>query len=193
MKYTKVTFDPLELEFNEETKVLNGFAIGDTVEAALNKFSVTNGIATITDANGKAKGLQDAIGTGDIIAITDANGLDYDKYVILVYGDVNGDSKINLLDFVIIKNQILRGDRLEGLFLEAADVRPKTEGVDLLDFVGMKNYILKGTEIEQIRQEKAPEEVPGEDVEPGGEEEVPDEDIEEPDKEEEVPDEEIVE
>ena len=173
MKYTQVIFDPLELQFNEETKVLNGFAIGDTVEAALNKFSISNGLATITDADGKVKELTDVIATGDIIAITDANGLDFDKYTILVYGDVNGDSKVNLLDFVIIKNQILRGDRLEGLFLEAADVRPKTVGVDLLDFVGMKNYILKGTEIEQIRQTQTPEE----DVE------TPEEDVEVPDEE----------
>lgn len=183
MKYTQVTFDPLELQFNEESKVLNGFAIGDTVETALNKFTVTNGLATITDSEGKTKELTDVIATGDIIAITDANGLDFDKYTILVYGDVNGDSKINLLDFVIIKNQILRGDRLEGLFLEAADVRPKTEGVDLLDFVGMKNYILKGTEIEQIRQPQTPEE----DVE------IPEEDVEDPKEDEEVSDEEIVE
>ena len=174
MKYTQVQFDPLELQLNEETKVINGFAIGDTVETALNKFSISNGLATITDSNGKAKELTDVIATGDIIVITDANGLDFDKYTILIYGDVNGDSKINLLDFVIIKNQILRGDRLEGLFLEAADVRPKTEGVDLLDFVGMKNYILKGTEIEQIRQTQTPEE---DDESSEGEGEVSDEEI----------------
>ena len=160
-KFTNAVFDPLELQFNEETKVINGFEIGDTVEIALSKMAVANGTLAIVDKNGKAKELTDIIATGDSVVVYEGSGFEVERYTILIYGELSGDGKINLLDFVIIKNQILKGDRLEGVFLEAANVRPKTEGVDLLDFVGMKNYILKGTVIEQIRQV---EEVPDEEV-----------------------------
>lgn len=56
-------------------------------------------------------------------------------------GDVNGDGKISALDYVAIKNHILKIKALSGNQASAADVN-KDGKISALDYVAVKNHIL---------------------------------------------------
>ena len=147
----QVDFNPMDLQVNDKTGIINGFIIGDTVESALSKMEVTNGTAVIVDSKGNVKGKDAIIGTGDVLRILDSSELEYCKYTILMYGDVNGDGKTDLFDFAYMKKQILKKNGLDGIYLMAADTYPDSEGLDLFDIAVIKRYILKNVEIPQKR------------------------------------------
>lgn len=148
---TQVSFNPMDLQINDETGIINGFVIGDTVETALSKIEVTNGTAVIMDSKGNIKEKDALIGTGDVLRILDSSNLEYRKYIVMMYGDVNGDGKTDLFDFAYMKKQILKKNGLEGIYLTAADTYPDSEGLDLFDIAVIKRYILKNVEISQKR------------------------------------------
>ena len=56
-------------------------------------------------------------------------------------GDVNGDNKITSMDYVMIKNHILKISSLSGKGAKAADVN-KDGKISSMDYVMIKNHIL---------------------------------------------------
>ena len=152
IKYTETTLNHKELQLNTETSVLNGFTIGETVESAISKLEVFNGTLQIRDSAGKVKANDSVIATGDVLWLIDNNGFDYKSYTILIYGDVNGDGKIDLFDFAYVKKVILENTGLTGIYLEAGDAYEASEGINLFDFAVIKKYILEKTEIPQLRE-----------------------------------------
>lgn len=56
-------------------------------------------------------------------------------------GDVNGDNKISSMDYVLIKNHILKISTLKGSSAKAADVN-KDGKISSMDYVMIKNHIL---------------------------------------------------
>lgn len=149
VRYTKTSFDKKSLQINGA--YVNGFAIGDTVASAKEKFSVENGSAKIVDSDGKDKADTALIGTGDYIIVYDLGGYEYHKYQILIYGDVNGDGKVNLFDYAYLKKHHWVSPFLTGIRQEAANVSTRTSNVDLFDMAVMKNYIWKDGNISQTR------------------------------------------
>ena len=81
--------------------------------------------------------------TGDSIEFI-INNLKSFKYKISVLGDVNGDGKISALDYVRIKNHIMKTTSInEDVQLIAADVNDDRK-ISALDYVRIKNYIMNG-------------------------------------------------
>ena len=50
---------------------------------------------------------KDIIATGDRLVINDNSGNEYASYTFVVYGDINGDGEIDLIDIVAVKRHIL--------------------------------------------------------------------------------------
>lgn len=146
-RLTKVSVDFKELILKDQ--YIHNFAVGDTVNTALQRLKVTGGTAQITDSSGNVKSGDKIIGTGDMLRIHDSNGALYMSKNIVIYGDVNGDGKIDIYDFAYIRKLIIKKTGLSGIFLEAADIHKKNKGVDIYDFAVMRRYIIKGTAIEQ--------------------------------------------
>ena len=74
------------------------------------------------------------IGTGNKIQVKE-NGNILREYQILVYGDTNGDGKINSIDLFVLQRHILEIESLEGIYRKAGNVRKtgtKPTSVDLL-------------------------------------------------------------
>ncbi|MDE5984559.1 MAG: dockerin type I repeat-containing protein, partial [Eubacterium sp.] len=80
------------------------------------------------------------IGTGDILKIVSDDGI-FEQFTVILYGDVNGDGEIDLLDIVRLKRNMLGWIDLSDIYMKAADVNRK-DGVDLIDIVAIKNHIL---------------------------------------------------
>ena len=66
----------------------------------------------------------------------------------MIYGDVNGDGDIAILDLVYVKRHLLSVIKLEGAFAKAADVNKKN-GIEILDLVYVKRALLGVISISQ--------------------------------------------
>lgn len=154
-KYTQTIVDFKLLQSNPGTKYINGFGVGDTVDTAKSRMAVTNGSVLIKDSKGNVKSNDAVIGTGDVLCVLDGNGFEYARYTIIIYGDVNGDGKIDLFDFAYVKKMILENKGLTGVYLTAGDTYQQSEGINLFDFAVIKKYILEKTPIPQVRESEA--------------------------------------
>jgi uncharacterized repeat protein (TIGR02543 family) len=65
---------------------------------------------------------------------------------IIVTGDVNGDGKITLTDYILMKSHILETSQLAGAFSKAGDINGDSR-ISLTDYVKMKSHLL---DIEKI-------------------------------------------
>lgn len=88
------------------------------------------------------------IGTGSKILIRDMNGTGVKEYACIVYGDVNGDGQVDIVDMLYMKRHILGTSSLGGLKEIAADVNKKG-GIDIVDMLYMKRHILGRSYISQ--------------------------------------------
>ena len=65
-------------------------------------------------------------------------------YTNIVRGDINGDAKISALDYVMVKNHIMRTSTINGeIYNLAADVNSDGK-ITALDYVSIKNTIMEG-------------------------------------------------
>ena len=83
--------------------------------------------------------------TGDVITFD--NGKDKLEFTYVLFGDMNGDNNINLVDLVHVRNIILEQSNLKGAYKAAGDINHDGK-IDLADLIFVRNDIL-GTPIEQ--------------------------------------------
>ena len=86
--------------------------------------------------------------TGDTVTIYRNDGTQYAKWTVLLYGDVNGDGKIDNSDRVKIRNHVLATSKLSGVYAVAADVN-KDGQVNNSDRVKVRNHVLGTSLINQ--------------------------------------------
>ena len=148
-RLTKVSVDFKELKLKDQ--YIHNFAVGDTVDTAFQRLKVTGGTAQITDSSGNVKSGDKIIGTGDMLRIHDSNGSLYMSKNIVIYGDVNGDGKIDMFDAAYLKKHVWINPFLTGIKLEAANVYEKSEGIDIMDMAVIKKCMWYGGTINQKR------------------------------------------
>lgn len=148
-RLTKVSVDFKDLKLKDS--YIHNFAVGDTVNTALQRLKVTGGTAQITDSSGNVKSVDKIIGTGDMLRIHDTNGTLYMSKNIVIYGDVNGDGKIDMFDAAYLKKHVWIQPFLTGIKLEAANVYEKSEGIDIMDMAVIKKCMWYGGTINQKR------------------------------------------
>lgn len=133
---------------DSDNMYISGVKAGDNAGTVLGNVRTQNATAYICNRNGDRKGDGDIIATGDRLVINDNSGNEYASYTFVVYGDINGDGEIDLIDIVKIKRHILELSQLNGEFLRAADIN-RDGDVDLIDIVAVKRHILGMKEITQ--------------------------------------------
>ena len=86
----------------------------------------------ITNSNGTAE--TGNVGTGDQVRVYDSAGALKFTYNVVIYGDTNGDGRINAQDLLLIQKNNIRVSTLNGVFSSAADVNKdgKVNAQDLL-------------------------------------------------------------
>ena len=93
------------------------------------------GNCTVLSASGKTLSAQDYVTTGCTLLIGDQ------RFTIVIYGDVNGDGFVDVLDLVNMQNALLGKSRLMGCCAQAADIDRNGE-MDILDLIQVQNHIL---------------------------------------------------
>ncbi len=91
---------------------------------------------------------EDIVGTGSKVRIKE-NGNVLREYLILIYGDVNGDGKINSVDLLVLQRHILDLEKIEGIYLKAGNVRKDGKKPTSVDLLLIQRHILNLQIIEQ--------------------------------------------
>lgn len=121
-----------------------GFGVGSNIKDIVNRIG-SNASVTIKNASGSVI-TNDIIKTGYSVTIKTKDEEKTLKTVL--YGDVNGDGKITAVDYVAIKNYIMKKNNLSNVYKEAADV-DKNGSVTAVDYVRVKNNIMGSFTIQQ--------------------------------------------
>lgn len=130
-----------------KNKMVTGIKPGTKSAAFLKKLKVTAGSVKLVSASGKS--VTGIVSTGNVLQLYDSKNKKVSSYTLVIYGDVNGDGKINKTD-VNRLNQHLNGTKkLTGYYLEAADTNRKKDGVNVLDLVYLNKHIQGKITIQQ--------------------------------------------
>ncbi len=141
-----------EIHFDSSLQI-NGFEISG-IDYNENKVSYIKGKITtdldIEIVNNKNETLKenDLVGTGSKVRIKE-NGNVLREYLILIYGDVNGDGKINSIDLLVLQRHILEIEKFDGIYLKAANVRKDGKKPTSVDLLLIQRHILGLQIIEQ--------------------------------------------
>ena len=70
-------------------------------------------------------------------------------YTVLIYGDINGDGQIDVVDLLLLKRQITKKINLYGIQLKASVISKETDYPDVTDLLKLKRHITGKFNIEQ--------------------------------------------
>lgn len=88
------------------------------------------------------------LGTGSKIRVKE-NGTVLREYKIILYGDSNGDGRINSIDLLVLQRHILEIERLDDIFIKASNVRRIGVKPTSVDLLLIQRHILGLQEIKQ--------------------------------------------
>ena len=124
---------------------------GTTVLSLKEAMTVTGNTGEVTvafkNAQGGALADTDLVASGTVVSILDS-GVEQISYTVLIYGDINGDGQVGIADFAKLRQEMLRGDLVTGIYQNAADVNYDGQ-VGIADFAKLRQYLLGKIKIEQ--------------------------------------------
>ena len=141
-----------EIIFDESLNIDGNIITGlenknNTAESLVNKIK-SNYNVKIYDKNDNELTGAELIGTGCSIKIMDNENLII-EYNVLMYGDVNGDGKINSIDLLVLQRHILEIESLNDIYIKAGNVRKNGKNPSSVDCLLIQRHILG---IQQISQ-----------------------------------------
>lgn len=155
-KQVKITvlgqLEDADIEFSEELKINNNIisgwntkklSVSDIKEKITTKFDIE-----IYNSRGKKLEENEIIGTGSKIRFLE-NGKVKMEYKVVIYGDVNGDGKINSIDLLVLQRHILEIEQLQGPFLLAGNINKNGKNPSSIDSLLIQRHILELKLIEQ--------------------------------------------
>ena len=155
---TGTTNNDVALDISEILRVLNvkndgtyilGYGLNTDIANIIKSITDKESKATVTytDRNNNVKTSGNVAGMDKLRIKTDRE----DKtYTIIVYGDVNGDSKVTSADYIAIKNHIMDAKKLNNDEQKCADAADGHDGkVTSADYIAIKNHIMDVKKITQ--------------------------------------------
>ena len=64
------------------------------------------------------------------------------EYQIIIYGDVNGDGKINSVDLLVLQRHILEIETLDDIYQKSANIRKNANKPSSVDLLSIQRHIL---------------------------------------------------
>lgn len=142
-----------KLSFDESLRI-EGDEISNLVEKENTVKNIKEKVKTdyeieIKNAKGEILDAEDLVGTGAMLNIIDDTGEVLVSYNFILYGDVNGDGKINSIDLLVLQRHILELEKLEGVFYKAGNINKNGKKPSSLDCLLIQRHILGITQIIQ--------------------------------------------
>lgn len=135
------------LNWRQHNNYISGINLSTSLKNIIPNFNQYNSFINFTIKNNNTiKKDTEKIGTGDQIIINLNN--ETITQTALLYGDVNGDGEITILDLLIIQKHLLHSKNLKNEYLLAADVN-KDGNISLHDLLRVQKHLLKSTYITQ--------------------------------------------
>ena len=143
----------LEIVFDESLKIqgneISGLDFKDTTVKNMKDKITTNYSIEVYNNKGELLTDEQLIGTNSKIKIIDDNQKLVMEYIVILYGDVNGDGKINSIDLLVLQRHILEIEKLNGVFLKAGNINKNGKNPSSLDSLLIQRHILGLSFIEQ--------------------------------------------
>lgn len=128
------------------SKYVTGLKVGVKASAFLKNVSVEGGSLKLVDASGKTN--TGTLATGNKLEVYDSSDKLVKTYEIVIYGDVNGDGDINVLDMIRVNRHVLELGKLSGSYLQAADAN-RDGNANVLDMIYINRHVLGLATIKQ--------------------------------------------
>lgn len=133
-------------EYTVGDKYITGITPGTKASDFLAGLSADGGTVKLVGADGKQN--QGLAATGNKVEVY-VDNKKKTSYEVVIYGDVNGDGEINVLDMIKVNRHILGLDKLSGTYLVAADANRKGDGLNVLDMIYINRHALGLSTIKQ--------------------------------------------
>ena len=131
---------------NIDGNYLTGLTFSTDVSSIVNKVNKVAPNASVVVKSDNKQVTKGNVSTGDVVTINSNN--ESRSYTVVLYGDINGDGKVNALDLLKVQKNILKASKLNGASLKAAD--PSKDGkVNALDLLKVQKHILGVSFIDQ--------------------------------------------
>ena len=130
--------------------VVSGISEGTDAQTFLSKFGVKNGTAKLFNASNVQK-TSGTVATGDKVSVYNNEGALKYTYSIVIYGDTNGDGKINIVDVLAIQYHTIKKMELTGQNKMSADVNHDGK-INIVDVVATQRHTLKMFTIKQTEE-----------------------------------------
>jgi subtilisin family serine protease len=146
--FTIVVSEMSSTEFtcNATSGFVSRIGAGTTVQTLLD--GLDQGAYVQVTSGGVPVPATSPVGTGMVLKLMDG-GTVLQSLTVVVTGDVNGDGKINLTDFVRLKSHLMGKTTMSGAFWKAGDVNGDGK-VNLTDFVRLKSHLMGKTTLVPI-------------------------------------------
>ncbi len=144
--------DDSEIHFDSSLNVnsleISGVDYSQNTVADIKEKITTN--LSIEIVNYQNQKLQDTdiVGTGSKILVKEDDKI-LRKYQIIIYGDANGDGKINSIDLLVLQRHILGIENLDGIFKKACNIAKNGKKPTSVDLLLIQRHILGLQIIEQ--------------------------------------------
>ena len=102
---------------------------------------ISNLEIVIVNSNNEILSDDAIIGTGNKIQVKE-DGKILKEYQIIVYGDVNGDGKINSVDLLVLQRHILEIETLDDIYQKSANIRKNGNKPSSVDLLLIQRHIL---------------------------------------------------
>ncbi len=135
-----------DLSFDEsldiQNNLISGFDYLDMNANTIKSLITTIYNVEIYDKDNNIISDNGLVGTGSKIKILDENNIVISQYLVVLYGDVNGDSKIDSIDLLVLQRHILELDKLTNSFIVAGNINKNNNNPSSLDSLLIQRHIL---------------------------------------------------
>ena len=136
-----------ELKFDDsltiEGNIISGFDYKNMSCENILNYIATKYSIEIENYNGNILTSSQLVGTGSKIKVINDNNQVIAQYIVVLYGDVNGDGKINSVDLLVLQRHILELQFIDSIFQKAGNINKNGKKPTSVDLLLIQRHILE--------------------------------------------------